>query len=205
MINYLSGMVRAVEGLTVTLDIAGVGFELMSPQAAELQVGKQVVLYCYFNWSSEHGPSLFGFLHLSEKAVFELILKCPGIGPKIALSILSQMSSGAFVQALMTGSTGSLTALNGIGARKAEQLIVQLKGPAEKLIASGSLIFDAGAGSTQWKELADALQSLNYSRTEISSVLAATRAQASGTESFDQLLRKSLSILAKQRSGVSER
>ncbi|MBI2775607.1 Holliday junction branch migration protein RuvA [Candidatus Dependentiae bacterium] len=198
MINFLRGMVRSIEENVVTLEVQGVGFELMSPSAASLSINQEAEMHCYMHWSAENGPSFFGFTSLQERQVFLLILKCQGIGPKIAITILEQMSPGPFLQAILNGSLDALTALHGIGTKKAEQLIMQLRSPAEKLLSSGKISADHISGGLQWKELADALQSLNYSRQEISQVLAALRQQAPG-DSFDQLLRKSLSLLSKQR------
>ncbi len=198
MINFLRGNVHALEENTITLLVGGVGYEVLSPSAQTLSIGKEASLHCYYHWSAEQGPSIFGFASQQERAVFLLILKCPGIGPKIALSILEQMSVGPFLQAILNGSIETLTALHGIGTRKAEQMIVQLKSAAQNLITSGKITVDAQSGGLQWKELADALQSLNYSRSEIAPVISSLR-QQSTNDSFDQLLRKSLSLLSKSR------
>jgi len=107
------------------------------------------------------------------------------------------MSPGPFLQAILNGSLDALTALHGIGTKKAEQLIMQLRTPAQKLLSSGKIAQEHVKGGMQWKELSDALQSLNYSRQEIAHVIAALRNQAPN-DSFDQLLRKSLSLLAKR-------
>jgi len=198
MINLLIGTVRAIEDQTITLEVGGVGFEVMSPAAQSVNLEQKIELYCYMHWNAEQGPSLFGFSSKQDRSVFLLILKCQGIGPKIALSILDQINIGPFLQAILNGSIDTLTALNGIGTKKAEQIIMQLRGPAEKMVASGSINLDAQGGGLQWKELADALHSLNYSRQEISHVVSSLRAQG-GADSFDLLLRKSLSLLSRQK------
>ncbi len=197
MVSYVTGTVKSAAKQRVTLAVGPVGLELGVPDGSLFQIGQAATVHLYMHWNQEQGPSLFGFTSSLEKEVFLLIISCSGIGPKIALAVLADLGAQGFLEAIQMGDERMLSKVSGIGLKKAEQMIVQLKHKIEPLIASGAM-----QGGSQrvmhWHTVSKALESLNYSRTEITqamSHLKSTKAQVD--ISFDQLLRQALSFLSK--------
>lgn len=200
MFSYLRGKITAVSEGTVTLDVQGVGFAFQVPSPEFFQGKQDISVPVHMHWNSDNGPSLYGFSSELERTVFLLITSCSGLGPKIGLAVLHQLSPGAFLQAIQEGDDKSLSSVSGIGAKKAEQIIVQLRHKVTKLIDSG-VVLEQGAHESleQWKNLTQVLQSLNYSRQEIESTLAHLRKEGGGAAApFDALMRQALSFLAKK-------
>jgi Holliday junction DNA helicase RuvA len=196
LISKLTGTIITMTEQTLTLEIQGVGFELFVPDVTKFQVAQTVSLFSHLHWNTEQGPSLFGFASLQEKTIFLLITRCPGIGPKLALAILQHCPINTFLSAITQGNVACLTDIPGIGRKKAEQLILELKDKVSTLMDSG---FTISNELSHWKELTQALDSLNYSKYEITQTMDYLRSQEMPQATFDQLLRKSLSYLAKRK------
>ncbi len=197
MIDYVIGQVKKVKESSLTILVNGLGLSFQMAQTQDVKEGEQVELYSYLHWNSENGPSLFAFRNELERELFLMIIECSKIGPKIALSILSQMSPEEFLEVISSGDEKKLSSVNGIGAKKAEQIIVQLKHKVAKLITSGKIKVEKGRSFSQWQNLSEALASLGYSRQEINNALGLIRKENLQNVSFDQLLRRSLSFLSK--------
>lgn len=200
MFSYLQGKIKNISDNIITLDVQGVGFAFQVPSPEFFQGKQEVSIPVHMHWNSDNGPSLYGFASELEKTVFLLITSCSGLGPKIGLAVLHQLSPGVFLQAIQEGDDKALSAVSGIGAKKAEQIIVQLRHKVTKLVESG-VVLEEGAQSSleQWSNLTQVLQSLNYSRQEIEATLAYLRKECGGTAApFDALMRQALSFLAKK-------
>jgi Holliday junction DNA helicase RuvA len=152
------------------------------------------------HWNQENGPTLFGFKDLIEKELFTLIISCSGIGPKIALAILDHLGPHAFVEAVQMGDHKALSGVSGIGGKKAEQIIFNLKNKVDALAKTGK-ITHRSATMTHWNTVSQALESLHYSRPEIQNALDYAKEKLAGstTASFDQLMRHALAALSKQK------
>lgn len=198
MVSYLCGTITSRASNTVTINVNGIGFEVEMAHTSNLQPNMSAKLITYVHWNQEQGPKLFGFHQEFERTIFELIISCSGIGPKIALAILRDLGPTTFLQAITTHTTDTLSSVSGIGKKKAEQLILQLKEKAANLVTSGVI---QGAGAPMlWKDVSEALASLNYSRTEISRVVTTLQAEPHAPEySFDIVFRKALSLMTKVR------
>ncbi|MCL5875570.1 MAG: helix-hairpin-helix domain-containing protein, partial [Candidatus Dependentiae bacterium] len=146
------------------------------------------------------GPSLYGFSDPLERTAFLLIISCSGIGPKLALALLRQLTPAAFFSAIMLSDSKVLSSVSGVGTKKAEALILNLKDKVNKMNQDGSLgNLKAHAGHIH--DVAQALGSLEYSRSEIAAVLDQLPQQiAIETASFQDLMRKALSLASKQRT-----
>lgn len=200
MINFIKGTVLNRNENLVTIDVQGIGFQVQIPDTSIIMKGEPVSLYIYLQWHQEQGPVLFGFSSELEKTTFQLIISCSGIGPKIALAILSAMKPTSFLKAIQTDDQKCLSAVNGIGAKKAEQIIVQLRHKVTKLLESGVVIEDDRAFE-QWKNISEVLTSLHYSRSEVSNALQYVQQEAGSSDAhltFDYLLRKALAFLSKR-------
>ena len=197
MINLLTGSVHDIHENSITLATHAIGFCIHVKNPTQLVLKQTVTLLIYMHWNQENGPTLYGFEHLLEKTVFLLIISCSGIGPKIAMALLAQLGAEPFLHAIQTGNENAICAVSGIGAKKAEQIIVQLKHKVAKLLESGTCIENPAIQLRH--NIGQVLQSLNYSRQEISAAmnhLNTTFPEA--TLTFDQLMRHALSYLSKQ-------
>lgn len=198
MIQNLKGIVTEIYTRYLTIDVHGVGFIIMVPDEKLFFINQETKLEIYFNWNQESGPSLYGFTTSFEKQVFALIINCPGLGPKIGLAILSYMKPEQFIQAVTLADAKVLSNVNGIGTKKAEMIIMHLKDKINKLIPN---TFDSieSENIIKIRDVSEALTSLNYSKTEISSALEYVKKQNDVINlPFDELLKKSLSFLSKR-------
>ena len=130
--------------------------------------------------------------------MFLLIISCTGIGPKIGLAVIAQLGYQPFIRAVQQEDILALSKVSGIGAKKAEQIIVQLKHKVARLIKTGIELDDAG-DIQSWHTIGEVLESLNYSRTEISLAMKHLKQEYPNTQlPFDQLMRHALSFLSKK-------
>ena len=197
MIDYLHALVQKADKQAIVIEVARVGFLVAVPDGYRFVPGSQVKMYTFLHWNQEQGPTLFGFSDELERTVFTLIIGCSGIGPKIALSLLGHLGPTAFLQAVHKEDCAALASVTGIGAKKAEQIVVNLKHKVAKIVESG-ILQHAGGEFAQWHEITQALESLNYSKVEVSYAMNKLKsADLAPNSTFDQLLRKALVYLTK--------
>ncbi len=134
MISKIKGIVDELKPTEVILDVQGIGYGLSIPISTyeKIQSSKEVTLHVYTHHREDH-LKLFGFYTEEEKDIFMILLNINGIGPTIALSILSGISIGRLIEAVKTENPGLLTKIPGIGKAKAEKLIFELKRKSKKL------------------------------------------------------------------------
>lgn len=128
MIATLTGLVAEKIGESVILDVHGVGYGLLMPAEDHglLQTGHEAKVYVYEH-IREVSFDLFGFVNLDTKLFFEQLLGVNGVGPKMALSVLSIGSTGEVRRAIAGGDTKFIQRANGVGKRVAERIVVDLK------------------------------------------------------------------------------
>jgi len=198
MIYSLTGTVLQTKENKVILQYSGLCFELFCPQSNNLLHGQETTLYTYLHWNQEQGPTLFGFQQTLDKDVFLMIIDCPGIGPKLGLTILDSMSADNFLQIITQEDSKALSTIKGFGGKKAEQLILHLKNKVSK-IALNHPISENNKIIAAWTDLQQTLNSLNYSPVEIKQATNSLKQEFANKEiPFDLLLRKALSLLAKK-------
>lgn len=198
MIYTITGVIKAQYDQALLIDIGSIGLLVQVPQGSNYQVDSIITLHTYFHWNQEQGPSLFGFASDIEREVFLLIISCSGIGPKIGLAVLAQIGSQSFIRAIQQENVAALSKVSGIGAKKAEQIIVQLKHKVAHLIKLGVQL-DDGGDIESWHTIGEVLESLNYSRNEINLVMKHLKQEYPNTQlPFDQLMRHALSFLSKK-------
>ncbi|MBY0110307.1 MAG: Holliday junction branch migration protein RuvA [Candidatus Babeliaceae bacterium] len=201
MISTLKGIVQSQKNDAMVLQIAGFGLQVHIPENVIASIGSEVQLYTYFHWNQDQGPSLFGFFEVGQRDLFVQLISVSGIGPRMALALISAFSATALIEALISGNIALLSSVSGIGRKKAELLILSLKDKIQKMeFSSGSPDTQSlGLLSMHMRDLTDALISLGYSRQEILLAVEQLRAlDGISKMSFDQLLRKSLQLLAKK-------
>lgn len=197
MIEHIQGTVTSKTEGGMVVAAGPLGMHIAVPHPESFQQGQDVSLFIYLHWNQEQGPSLYGFAEKLDKTVFLLIISCSGIGPKMALALLAQLGAKQCLQAIAHEQTSVLSKAPGIGAKKAEQLIVHLRGKVAKLLASGDCgdMRDVGA----LLDISQALSSLHYTPAEIAATMRHLGAlDQAATLPFDQLMRTALSFLAKK-------
>jgi Holliday junction DNA helicase RuvA len=142
----------------------------------------------------EDALSLYGFLRLAEKQLFEKLLTVSGIGPKLAITILSGMPVDEMVGAIRGGDLARLTRIPGIGKKTAERMVLELR---DKLpTPAGASAMSAALASPVEEDVISALLNLGYPRAAADKALLAARAGKS-PQSFDVLFREALGSLSK--------
>ena len=182
MYSYIIGTIADMEEGKVVLDNHGIGYELnvSSFTLSNVGAGKQIKLFTHLGVTDD-AMRLYGFISEEERTMFLKLITVSGIGPKVALQILSGMDVRTLALAIVNWDTKSLARIKGIGKKTAERVIVELKERVEsEAVESGEF---AGIGSSDpvGQEAAAVLASLGLSRTEavtaVNKVLAAGRAK----------------------------
>lgn len=129
MYEFLSGKIVKKEPTRLALEVGGIGFELMIPLSTFHSLGTageeaKVLTHFLVREDSHH---LYGFSSDEERNLFRLLLSVTGIGPKMALTVLSGIGTSELRRAIIEGSIAALTAISGIGRKTAERLIVELR------------------------------------------------------------------------------
>lgn len=143
MIGRLRGIVLEKQPPEVLLEVGGIGYEIQLPMTCFYElpdIGKEVTIFTHFV-VREDAQLLYGFNQKQERALFKELLKVNGVGPKLALAILSGMSAQQFVRAVEGQEITTLVKLPGVGKKTAERLVVEMKDRFKGL--SGDL-FDNG-------------------------------------------------------------
>lgn len=129
MIGRIRGILVEKHPPEIVIDVAGVGYEIQMPMTSFYQLpalNEEVVVYTHFV-VREDAQLLFGFADKMERALFRELIKANGVGPKLALTILSGMSAGQFLVCVQNEDISSLVAMPGIGKKTAERLVVELR------------------------------------------------------------------------------
>jgi Holliday junction DNA helicase RuvA len=187
MIAQLKGTVLERQPPQVVIDVAGVGYEVECPLSVFDQlpaVGEGVTLLTQLI-VREDAHTLYGFMRRSDRALFRELLKVSGVGPRLALAILSGVSSDDFSMMVEAGDSQALTRLPGIGKKTAERLILEMRGRLPEQESGGGEPAPSDASS----EARAALTALGYSAAE---ALKMVRAVAEPDQSAEQLIRAAL-------------
>lgn len=198
MISSIQGTITEIKDQLLTIDIGQLGLSVYVPTTINFKVGQQIKLTAHMHWNADQGPSLFGFTDPLEKTIFLLLISCSGVGPKLALAAIGYLGSQGFLETIRTENIAALSKVPGIGAKRAEQIIVHLKHKINALLAEHPMVANGGSLAI-WQEVAQTLESLNYSRPEINQTMHHLSTAYAGTNlPFDQLLRHALSFLARK-------
>lgn len=193
MIGSLRGEVIDKEEGAVLIEVAGVGYQVSAPTTVldGLEIGTYVRLLTHMV-VREQDLTLFGFVDREELDLFRTLLKVQGIGPKVALAILSHVPVETLRQAVASGEAGLLARVPGIGPKKAKQIVFQLKDKIglEDIFVSATPISDTDG------EVIAALTGLGYSIIEAQAALQQLPKEAR-TEPIEEKIRIALSSLAR--------
>jgi holliday junction DNA helicase RuvA len=196
MIGSLRGRIASKTPPQLTVDVGGVGYELEAPLSTYFHlppVGEEVRLLTHLV-VREDAHVLYAFATEDERRLFRSLIRVSGVGPKIALALLSGISVTAFGECVQRGDISALTRVPGVGRKTAERLIVEMR---DRLAApeavGGATAFAPGTSAES--EAYDALVALGYRPTEASRLL---KAVAPGTHSTEELIRRALQGAARE-------
>ncbi len=202
MIASLRGQLARIEATYVVLDVGGVGYKVSVPVSvltALPAIGETTHLNIYTRVSAED-IALYGFVHTDDQKVFELLLSVSGIGPKVALSVLSAMEADALAQAVTAEDSKALVRIPGLGLKTAQRLILELR---DKLAA---MVWERKVGQMQTKaqkppeedvynDVVEGLINLGYNRNDARRAADRAIKEAPDTTSMVLTLKTALNIL----------
>lgn len=165
MIAFLSGEIKEKRAQSLILDVGGVGYELfLSTQSLSKMPanGGNVSVHTYL-YVREDQMQLFGFATSEEKELFTQLISVGGIGPKVALSILSSFTVSSFKKAILTADIDLIVGIPGVGKKSAQRLILELK---ERLSLPEEISFPSSKASSAYTQAREALLNLGYSLSE---------------------------------------
>ena len=191
MLVRLRGRVEEQSENHIVVDVGAFGVLVQMPasQAVQLRVGQSVALFTYLH-VREQELSLFGFLSQEELDLFHVLLGVSGVGPRVALNVLSTLSADALRLAVVNDEPGILTRVPGIGAKSARKILFHLK---DKLAPEELGPEGVAALSDVDAEVIDALTALGYSVVEAQRALQGVPKEVQGVE---ERLRAALTQLA---------
>ncbi len=200
MIAQLTGTLLSKSPTEVIVDVQGVGFVVHIPLSTYEKLGalhSTVRLLTHLH-IREDALQLFGFASEEERKLFRLLLSVSGIGPKIALGILSGMSVGELTANILSGNIGAITSIQGVGRKTAERIIVELKDVMAK--CEGVSISATGTDSATIRaEALLALQSLGFTQQAAEKAIRNVLVEKGNPQSTEELIKEALRI---SRSGI---
>jgi Holliday junction DNA helicase RuvA len=191
MIGRLSGKLVHKQPPQLLLDVGGVGYELEAPMSTFYKlpaVGAAVTLHTHLT-VREDAHLLFGFFTLNEKALFRALIRISGVGPKLALAILSGISADEFWNAIRAGDAVRFSKLPGIGKKTAERLIVEMRDKTDRAGDAGLSLQSTGLPASPLEEARAALEALGYKPAESQRLAEAVNQDGMST---DQIIREAL-------------
>ncbi len=164
MIAFLKGVILEKSANFIIVENGGIGYKVfVTPEILELRIGDGIALYIYHK-VSEDAQSLYGLPDFAALQFFELLITVSGVGPKVALAILSAAKVDAVKQAIVSQDAAIFTRISGVGLKTAEKIIVELKNKI------GGLETASGLG-VNTSEVFDALLALGYNQREVREVV----------------------------------
>ena len=200
MFYSITGTVVFTDENSVALDCNGVAFRLfttLNTLKKSAPVGEKQTLFTYLN-VREDALDLFGFAEKSELDCFKMLIGVSGVGPKAGLAVLSQLSPDRLAVCVAGGDVKSITAAQGVGAKIAQRIVLELKGKLDSFAGSSAALGDIAAAqkatvSYAGEDAVNALVMLGYSRSEASIAVG----KLDGNLSTEDMIKQALKQLAK--------
>jgi len=195
VIAYLEGRLFEKSPEFVVVTCGGVGYRIgitLKTFYVLPEEGEDVRLFIS-TFARESAIELYGFVDRFEREVFELLTSVSGLGPRQARNILSGIEPRALVDAILAGDVATLMAIPGIGRKRAEQIIFQLK---DKL-GTREEFLQQGVRDQVFSDAVMALEGLGYARSDAEAAISRARSETAGECSLEELIRRALGILAR--------
>jgi len=187
MIGQIKGQIISKNPPEVLLEVGGIGYELLCPMSTFYQLdnsSEDTLLYTHLS-IKEDSHTLFGFISKDEKNMFRELIRVNGVGPKVALAILSHLSVSSLVDCIISEDADLLAKTPGIGKKTALKLIVELQDRLDKVElvnASTSTMGHKTSYNPNAKQALAALQSLGFKTKEANKMVSAIDDQTLSTE-----------------------
>ncbi len=204
MIGRIRGLLVHKQAPFILVEVGGVGYEVQVPMTTLFQlpeVGSQVSLVTHFV-VREDAQLLYGFIEEGDRSLFRQLIKISGVGPKLALTILSGMDAHSFARCVQRDDIASLTALPGVGKKTAERLLVEMRDKLKNWLVRAETAGGEAAGGATSAPLTDivadaegALITLGYKPQEASRMVTAVN-DGSVIDS-EELIRRALKSMVK--------
>ena len=199
MIGRLTGVLAAKRAPQILVDCHGVGYEVDVSMTTYYQlpdVGEQVSIWTHLQIKDD-AHTLIGFTSEQERKLFRQLIRVNGVGPKMALTILSGIDNQAFAICVTQNDISTLTRLPGVGKKTAERLIIEMRDKVDEFAGSVDLINIAGAanagGPDSYKnEAVEALQALGYKPQDAEKMIKQAELANNDIDSASTLIRKAL-------------
>ena len=199
MFAFLRGKVGQKGLQHIELDVNGVGYEITVPSGVhrKLSVGEDAKLLIH-SYIREDAFQLYGFLHEEERALFRSLLGVSGIGPKVALAILSSLSVAQFGAAVLENDVTAFTKVGGVGKKTGQRIILEMKARLGQDAELNALLGEPGeADAPESDDVVAALCSLGCTLGEAKKAAASARKSLGGGASDEDLVKAALRTLAK--------
>lgn len=194
MIAFLRGQVVDKQPDRLIVDVHGVGYEVHVPLSTYYNVGEQgadLALRIYTH-VREDALQLYGFLTPLEQELFERLIGISGIGPKLALAVLSGIESSELIGSIQRGDIARLTRIPGVGKKTAERMVLELKDRLATMAAAPAPTIESLSPQDRLKDdLVSALVNLGYHRPLAETSVASTL-KSTPDQTFEQALRSAL-------------
>lgn len=203
MIGRLRGVLLEKQPPEVLLEVAGVGYEIQLPMSSFYplpEVGNEAIIYTHFV-VREDAQLLYGFADKHERAMFRELIKVNGVGPKLALAILSGMTANQFVQCIHNDAVSSLVKLPGVGKKTAERLVVEMKDRLKNWTGADLLTPEADRMSFE-NDIENTFVSGNAKDEAISALVALGYKPALAEKAIKQIYKEGMDCEALIRSSL---
>jgi holliday junction DNA helicase RuvA len=203
MIGQLRGRLAEKRPNQILVDVAGVGYLVQIPLSSYAALGElhtEVTLLIHTH-VREDALSLYGFVSSREKHLFEMLLSASGVGPSLALKILSGMRVEELVPAIRAADLARLTKIPGVGRKTAERMVVELKDKLEAVALEAEKPAAASPAGAE-ADVLSALVNLGYDSRAAESAVAEAKRET-GAANFEKLLRAALQSLAAPKGRTS--
>lgn len=193
MLGYIEGKVISISDNGVLLLCGGIGFEVAVTTTCltQLDIGGDIALYTHLAVRDD-GMYLFGFLNKDEKNMFLQLITVSGVGPKVAMSILSAMDLKTLAMSIITGDSKALSKIKGIGKKTAERIILELKESVEPF---DSDVIEGFKPKTESKDTLDAILALRSLGISQSDAVRAVKSVEDRASSIEELITFALKAL----------
>jgi Holliday junction DNA helicase RuvA len=193
MIAFLNGLIAEKKPNSVVMDVGGVGYEVGISVSCSSELpsnGHPAKLHIHHH-ITEADQRLFGFLHLEEKRLFEQLLTVKGVGPKLALTILSGLDQNGIASAIASQDIVTLSRIPGIGRKTAERIVLELR---DKM-GGGDMIRTGETTSDARMEAVSALEALGYKRMDAEKAVSLAVKEASDVHNAGELVKLGLRLI----------
>jgi holliday junction DNA helicase RuvA len=205
MIGQLRGELARRDPAQIIIDVGGVGYRVFIPLSTYYRLpeeGAAVRVYTATH-VREDALHLYGFLTEHERNLFDLLRGVSGIGPRLAINILSGITADELIPAIARGNLVRLSAIPGVGRKTAERIVLELKEKVLSLVEpiDAAVVPERDASEGVLEDVISALLNLGYRRAQASSAASSALRAVDGDQDFEKVVKQALRLLAEQAKG----